>query len=349
MKATALVSRYGLSAVIAALLLTACNSSASTISPSASSALPVVANTFGSEPFEAKAAELLSLVEAEQFAAVDSALLQMTQAKTVTRGGSLMAPGVVRFMVTGQGRPEPREQFLVQLLPKLDKWVAASPNSAYAHAVRGEAYYDYAWVARGNRYIAKTSQEQLQGYQERLRMSANEWSKAIALDPNNPTALLGVIKLGRDIGAPESETAPYFDRAIQQYPHFFQAYQEKSVDLQPKWGGSERAALKFVRESAASAPRGTAIPLIVPQMHKELSYQYPSRQEYYNRKEVWNDIETNYLRIITDFPQAGWYPLWYAEAAKEAGKDNIAAQYFEMARTREPNNPEIADRIQQSQ
>lgn len=138
---------------------------------------------------------------------------------------------------------------------------------------------------------------------------------------------------------------PYFTKAVQTYPHFIQAYQEKAIDLQPQWGGNEQELLRFVRNAAETAPRGTAIPLIVTQSHKSLAKRSLSKRLYYNRADVWRDLETNYMRLIEDFPQAGWYALWFAETAQDAGRQEIAEQYFKLAQEREPDNPELLQRI----
>lgn len=107
--------------------------------------------------------------------------------------------------------------------------------------------------------------------------------------------------------------------------------------------------LQKSQNASANAPRGTAIPLIVAQAHQSLCLRYPNKRRYYNREDVWRDIEDSYMRLIEDFPQAGWYPFWFAEVAKEAGRDEVAAQYFRMAQEREPDNPQLLRRIRQYQ
>jgi len=53
------------------------------------------------------------------------------------------------------------------------------------------------------------------------------------------------------------------------------------------------------------------------------------------------------MRLIEDFPDAGWYPLWFAEVAEKAGRPDLAFQYFQMAQEREPSNLKRLQRIKQ--
>ena len=133
----------------------------------------------------------------------------------------------------------------------------------------------------------------------------------------------------------------YFTAATDEIPYVSQAYQSKELYLLPEWHGSEKELLQFVRESAASTPRGSAVPLIVTQAHRNLSKKYPSKKDYYNRQDVWADISQNYTRLIEDFPDAGMYAAWFAEVAAQAGKNELAQQNLKIALEREPNHSEV--------
>ena len=68
------------------------------------------------------------------------------------------------------------------------------------------------------------------------------------------------------------------------------------------------------------------------------------KSEYYRRAEVWQDIESSYMRLIEDFPRSGVYAYWFAQRARKAGKMRIAKQYYRLALSREPNNKTILDK-----
>ena len=83
------------------------------------------------------------------------------------------------------------------------------------------------------------------------------------------------------------------------------------------------------------------------QAHKDLCIIYGDKQAYYNRPEVWEEVQRNYLQLIEDFPHAGMYLLWFAEVAWQAERYQVAQQYFQLALRREPDNPVIQRRAKQ--
>ncbi|GFE71396.1 DUF4034 domain-containing protein [Chroococcus sp. FPU101] len=292
--------------------------------------------SFTTLEYEAQAENILNLLEQEKYTQIEQILNHSIKEKKLTRGGFYYAVSVL-------------DKAMVSLDPSwvtiLDDWIKKSPNSTIAYSVRAYFHYYQAWDIRGNRYAYKTPAENMQEYLKRLALATADTQKAIALNSNNPIAIFAKLRIKRNMRrASARDFEPIFKKAITLVPNFMQAYQEKSLYLSPQWGGNEQEVLAFVRQAAKSAPHGTAIPFLVPQAHQDLCAYYSNKQYYYNQPQVWNEIEKNYLRLIKDFPRAGWYPLWFAEVAKIAGKDQLARQYFKMAITREPNNPEIKRR-----
>lgn len=226
-------------------------------------------------------------------------------------------------------------------LQTLNQWVETSPQSSLALIFRSQFYYAYAWQARGNRYIGKTPQEAQKEYRQRLSRSIQDLKKSEALDPNNPLLLLSVLELAKDIGMKQDVFEEYFTAVTDKIPYVFQAYQSKQIYLLPEWHGSEKELLEFVRESAASTPRGSAVPLNVIQAHRSLSKKYPNKKDYYNRKDVWADVVQNYTRLVEDFPEAGMYAAWFAEVAAQTGRGDLAQQNIKIALEREPNHPGV--------
>ncbi|PSF35031.1 hypothetical protein C7H19_17975 [Aphanothece hegewaldii CCALA 016] len=291
--------------------------------------------------YEAQAENILNLLEQEKYTQIEQILNNSIKEKKLTRGGFYYA---VSVLDTAMSSLDP------SWVTFLDNWIKKSPNSTIAYSVRAYFHYYQAWDIRGNRYVNKTPAENIQEYLKRLALATADTEKAIALNSNNPIAIFAKLRIKRNMGRSSArDFEPVFKKAITLVPNFMQAYQEKSLYLTPQWGGSEQQVLAFVRQAAKSAPRGTAIPLLVPQAHEDLCRNYPNKQYYYNQPQVWNEVEKNYLRLIKDFPRAGWYPLWFAEVAKIAKKDQLARQYFKMAISREPNNPEIKRRASKYQ
>lgn len=298
--------------------------------------LPKQKHTFASIPFEAQAQNIAQLLQQKKFSEVERIMADHIERRTSTRGGSYYPDAVLLSLFYG-GIIELDQQFL----QTLNQWVEASPQSSLALIVRSQFYYAYAWKARGNRYVSKTPQEAQAEYGRRLSKSIQDLTKAEEFDPSNPLLLLSILELAKDISMDREVFEEYFTAATDEIPYVFQAYQSKQIYLLPEWHGSEKELLAFVRESAASTPRGSAVPLNVIQAHRSLSKKYPSKKDYYNRKDVWAEVVQNYTRLVEDFPEAGMYAAWFAEAAAQAGKRELAQQNLKIALEREPNHSEV--------
>jgi tetratricopeptide (TPR) repeat protein len=224
----------------------------------------------------------------------------------------------------------------------LDRWLDKSPNSSLAYLFRGIFYYNYAWEIRGNKFISKTSEEARQGFREKMRLSVEDIAKSLSIDAENSLTSIEVLRISNSIGMPREEFEAFFQKAIALVPNAPEAYAAKTLYLQPQWHGSEAELLTFVRESVNSAPQGSAIPAIVKIAYSGLCASSGlNRQEYFNRPEVWQEIQASYDRLIKEFPESGYYAFQYAQLARQTGREDIAQYNYNLAWEREPNHPLI--------
>lgn len=287
--------------------------------------------------YEEQAKIIVNLIQQGQFQQVEQILNDAIQNQTLTRGGFLYA-GSILDNIFIDVQPN--------LLDYLNRWIEQYPDSSLAYTVRAYFYYNYAWSIRGGNYIQKTPEDKIRGYLEQLSLCADDINQALKLDPDNPLALLYVLRIGRNTNMSRAVFEQYMNKATSVVPYYIRAYQEKSIFLAPNWHGSEAALLNFVRKTVATAPEETALPLLLPQAHQDLSkYGGRNRRQYYNQPQVWNEIEQNFLRLIEDFPRSGIYCLWFAEMAEDAGKEKIAMKYYALALEREPNNSTIQKKV----
>lgn len=295
---------------------------------------------FATVKYEAQANTIKELLRQNKFAQVEQILAEALAKRLLTRGGSLYAAAVLDRVFA---------ELDPQLLIFLDRWVQQNPQSSLAYTARSYFYYFYAWSFRGNKYTNKTSERALQEYTRQLTLCAKDIQQALSINQKNPLALFSALRLGRNGGMPLEIFNQYFERLTAIVPFFNQAYQEKSLYLAPNWYGDSMTMLNFAKTSSISAPRGTAIPLLLPQAHDNLcNYERNcNKSEYYQQPLVWQDIEDSYLRLIEDFPRSGVYAYWFAKKARRAGKTKIARKYYEMALRREPDNKLIRSKQKQ--
>ncbi|MGL5079182.1 MAG: hypothetical protein ACRDBG_25560, partial [Waterburya sp.] len=224
----------------------------------------------------------------------------------------------------------------------LDLWIKKSPDSSVAYLVRSTFYFNYAWELRGNRFIERTPEEAKQKFIEKMVLSINDIKKSLSLDPENPLIIANILSIGNSYSMPKENFEAYFQKAINLIPYFPDAYMAKTIYLQPQWHGSEAELLAFVRKTAKSAPQGSALPLLIITAHQGLcGYSDLNKKDYYNRPEVWQEIQTNYDRLITELPESGYYAFEYAELARKIGREDIAQYNYNVAWEREANHPVI--------
>lgn len=285
--------------------------------------------------FEEQAAIIKQLLKQNKFQKVEQILNHAIKEQTRSRGGFLYAGSVLSSLF---------DKTDLSLLEPLNNWIEEYPESSLAYTVRGYFYYDYAWSIRGHRYIRKTAPEKVEEYSRLLALCANDIKQALDKNPENPLALLYVLRIGRNTNMSREVFEYYFSEANSIIPNFIRVYQEKMLYLDPNWHGSETELLNFVRITVANAPRETAMPLLLPQTHENITKKN-NRKDYYNQPRIWNEIKQSYLKLIEDFPESGMYPLWFAEMAEDAGKEIIAQRYYALALEREPQNTLIQKKV----
>ncbi|MGL5835592.1 MAG: hypothetical protein ACRC1Z_20530 [Waterburya sp.] len=224
----------------------------------------------------------------------------------------------------------------------LDLWIKKSPDSSVAYLVRSTFYFNYAWELRGNRFIERTPEEAKQKFIEKMVLSVNDINKSLSLDPENPLIIANILSIGNSSSMPREDFEAYFQKAVNLVPYFPDAHMAKTIYLQPQWHGSEPELLAFVRKMAKSAPQGSALPFLVITAHQGLcGYSDLNKKDYYNQPKVWQEIQTNYERLIRELPESGYYAFEYAELARKIGREDIAQYNYNVAWEREADHPVI--------
>jgi hypothetical protein len=297
---------------------------------------PRLKHKFATIPFETQAEEVALLLQQNRFTEIEQIIDQHIQHQTATHGGFYYPDIIFRQLFT-----EEIISIDSRLEQRLTQWVQTSPNSTTALITRSTFYYYYAWQARGNGYNATIPKPAKEEFLRRLALSSQDFESAYELEPDNPLVLIMALELSKFSGTTKKGFEEYFDAATARIPYMAQAYQQKMNFLRPQWHGSDLKMLNFVRQSAASAPRGSTIPLFVAHAHASIAQRNISNKTYYNRPDVWADIEASYTRLIEDFPATAIYPAQYAEVAADVGNFNLAQRMIQIAQAREPNHPVV--------
>jgi hypothetical protein len=203
------------------------------------------------------------------------------------------------FMLTLYGKDKVRYP---RVYEKLEKNFPKGPEyEAMDLLLKGHAYSDMAWQAKGNSRTNGASNEGGQLFEERLKTAAGALTRAWELDPNEPRIAMAMMRVefGQHEGRPRMEL--WFRRAMALDPNCYDACVAKLKYLDPKWGGSSRAMLEFGRECVTNKNWGGNVPLTLFEAHRMLcdGLTNASMKSFYWRiPNVWLDVQNSYERYF---------------------------------------------------
>jgi len=155
------------------------------------------------------------------------------------------------------------------LLAGLNKWLQQTPQSAFAHLIRANYYYDLGVDVRGSRYVSETPESDLKAFQGYMKLATADALDSIRLDATNPYAYFGLLRIYAMSGnTPVMENA--FQDAISRFPNYYPLYTERLKTLAPKWGGSPQAMVAFVDRYAGQAPEDSPLRLLHVELYASL-------------------------------------------------------------------------------
>jgi hypothetical protein len=288
---------------------------------------------------EADGQQVRAWIEAGNFAPVEQLLTQSIKAHRFTRNGLDYADAVLVSAVSQKD-----VVLTAQLLDRLNQWVAQSPRSSMAYAVRSYFTQSYLWKDMALEIGQRLKEcPPTEADLESLGASLSDAGMALSLDAKNPLALTSKLRLGKmgalaPNGKNGAAVEAVFQALIAVEPHSFQAHLEKASYLwsQDKSG---QVALNFLRQAAAKAPANSALPMLVPMMHINIANDRADYRHYLNQPQIWKEIQTGSERVIAQLPEAVPYSALFADLASTTGRGALARRYQQIATNRAVNYP----------
>lgn len=197
---------------------------------------------------------------------------------------------------------------------------------------RGDAEIWLAWGERGSGWASSVKEKAWDGFAEHLDKAEKLLTKAWQMNTNNANTayLMMQLELGRGQGRSRMET--WYDRAMTLDPNYFDAAKLMSFYLEPRWYGSEAAALKFARSCVTSTNWGGQVPLVLVNVHHSLAnYQQMSNAPaYWQRPQVWSDVKASYEKFFALNPEATGWRHDYAKDAYDCGQPDTFLQQTKL-------------------
>lgn len=134
-------------------------------------------------------------------------------------------------------------------------WLAAAPESPFAHTALGHALARRGWNARGTQYVRDTPEENLQKMTAYFVDAAKEYSAAMEANPKLFPACEGLMAIGRQ--SSDAVQAFATKRCLEADPTSFFVVEELMNAAEPRWGGSDgamRSVSAYARARQADNP-----------------------------------------------------------------------------------------------
>jgi hypothetical protein len=191
------------------------------------------------------------------------------------------------------------------------------PNAYTSFLLKGEAYVQLAWGARGPGYSDTVTPEGWKLFNERITVAENALTNAWQANPNDSRIADQMLEVELGQGEGRDRMELWFGRAMALNPCDYYACARKLLYLQPKWYGSVDDMLQFGRECATNTQWAGDISMIMLDAHYFISCMYTNQEDqdnYWKRPEVWPDLQTAYGRYFqvnpNDTGRYGQYALY---------------------------------------
>ena len=150
-----------------------------------------------------------------------------------------------------------------------DAWISAEPKNPDAHILRGIAFVDWAWQARGGGYAETVGKNAWDLFHDRLKQAMQLLKAAGEMKPDDPSPWSELLPVACGLGAPRPLARQWFDAAIARCPDHGPAHIHMHQYLCEKWMGSKEMMWDFVDERTAAAQPGSDVFALVPAAHFE--------------------------------------------------------------------------------
>jgi hypothetical protein len=215
--------------------------------------------------------------------------------------------------------------------PLFQNW----PRSATSYLIKGECFYEFAWLGRGNATADRLSDDQRQKFSDRLKEAETALNKAWSLNPKDPLIPTLMINVVEGQQKPRSEMEQWFQRAMKLDTNNIAACRAKLHFLYPQWYGSRADMLEFGRECVASTRWGGKVPLILVDAHADFYRALrgvENRSAYWTLPDVWPDIKAAYEKFSRINPDENRFRYPYAAYARRCQQWEVFLEQIQLLR-----------------
>lgn len=173
------------------------------------------------DELSAKKFEIVALLKAKKYQAVQSALDELIIERPISMNGRRVLEEIYFDLFQR-----------IRVSDYAEEWVAQYPNHHGAHIFLGEKYLRDAWRERGTGWAYTVSDERFRNFYLFSKNAAWEFYKAYQLQPRDPYSSTQMMTV---LGAAGGKLDQWFQKARTADAFFYAAYGTRMFYLFPKW------------------------------------------------------------------------------------------------------------------
>jgi hypothetical protein len=143
-------------------------------------------------------------------------------------------------------------------IPRIEKWIAAYPQSAAAHISLARLYTNYADFVRGTGAADTVSNSQWKLYYQRAAFAKDALLAAASLKERDPHWYEAMQHVAFEEGWDKVHARELLDQALAFEPSYYHYYREHADYLQPQWYGAPGEIQSFAEEVSSHLPEPDA-------------------------------------------------------------------------------------------
>src|SRR5271154_907333 len=215
---------------------------------------PPAASTATAETEEGYQADIGLLLAEENFAELEKIAAQNRTERGLFVGGGWKNNDYFNALGFPPHDGEMKDSDYQFQFRRIEKWIAAYPQSSAARITLARAYTNYASFARGDGTADTVSNGQWRQYNERTALAKDSLLAAARLKERDPHWYEAMQQVAFREGWDKANARELLDQAVAFEPAYYHYYREYADYLKPQWYGAPGDIPAFAEEASSRLP-----------------------------------------------------------------------------------------------
>lgn len=259
--------------------------------------------------------------KADDFVALDKLATKLRTERSRTPSGVwnlTVFYGNLGYAIVGEKEKNSEAQWAA-IESKLNRWVAAFPQSAMAPIALATAQKQHAWALRGSGYASTVTPEGWNGFASYMAIARNTLDVNKKISSDDPQWYIVMLDVALAQNWTRDQHWALYEEAVSKEPLHYQTYFVAAERFLPMWGGSMRQIQDFaadaVRRTTSTEGQG---------MYARIYWVAAGRmggEAFFaesHRSAVWSQMKAGFEDVLKKYP-ADWNRNAYAKFACQAG------------------------------